>query len=403
MTEAPDLCPTIVSQSLAAMGTSCASTDPNTTCYAHPEVAVTPANPSAQLAYNEPGDRLPLSQVQAVETGPLDVNSGNWGVNLMNVSANIPTALSQKGVVFVQFGGVEVKSAVDPSKAISGLATGIVVTTTSPADLLTWPAPSISGHASNLVTSLPAGASLSVDAISPAGLTGPSVRAVYTDPTMGVVTGWVLKSAVSTSVDLSGLPVIGPDDLNYFQSFTYDVPDVQNAPDCPQSTPLLMVQGPKNASADLVVFNQPIRIESTIVLRVIPGDGTNEPQFEWIDLTGMLVLFPDSPQQILIPPGFKTTVPLSEIQKLLAGEQVTLDFTTPVPATQDELDALQGLQDLPSNETNYTFIPPIVIQASGSGDTTPQLVSPDPSALDAAQKACAAGLLPADTCQYLGF
>ncbi len=406
--QAVNTCPDIVNQSLLSLGTSCASADPNTTCYGHPEMNVAAFTTAPAPTYNQPGNRVPLSQVEAIQTGPLNLNTGNWGLNLMNVSANIPTALSQKGVVFVQFGGVEVESAVDPGKAVSGLTIGIPVTTATTANLLTWPEPSINGHASNLVTSLPAGAPLSVDAISPGGPNGPSVRAVYTDPTLGPVTGWVLKSALITSVDLSSLPVIGPDDLNYFQSFYYRTGIGLSTQDCAESTSLLFVQGPKNAPTDLKVFDQSIRIESTIVLLSLPAQDTLGNELELIDLTGLLILYPDTPQQIIVPPGFKTTIKLGNIDASLGiqgdADEKTVNgtFTPPVPLTQNELDGLKGLEDIPSNDTNYPIKIPIIIQASGSGNSIAQLVFPDPSALDQAKKACAAGLLPQDICQYLG-
>ncbi len=392
-------CPIVVSDSLTSLGTSCANLSRNTSCYGHDNVqhtAFTQAVPAD--FYTQPGDRADLSLTATIQTGPFDLSQEIWGLNVMNVNANLPYSLSPKGVVYVQFGGVEVESAVPTDQAVVLPETGTTVATTSGTNLLTWPAPSISGHASDVVTPVPEGSSLSVDAVNPAG---DFVRAVYQNRV-----GWVSLSALDSSVDLSGLPSIGPDDMTPMQSFYYRTGI--GGTSCEQAPSLLFIQGPQNASVDLRVFQQPIRIESTIVLRSIPPGDQLGNQLELIVLSGLAVVYPDTPQQIIIPPGFKTTIDLCDQFESLgiegdADEKATCGtWSQPIPLTPDELNQLKPIEGIPGNIINYPIIIPIIINTSGAGGVPSQLVFPDQSALDAAIAACQAGTLPQSICQYLG-
>ena len=132
----------------------------------------------------------------------------------MNVEANVPNALSSKGVVFIQTGGVEVENGVEPGQAVN-LVDGISLSTIIQTDLLTWPAPSVVGHASETITSIPNGGSVVVDAVDP---TQSFVRVVYQNQV-----GWISRDALPVGTDLTSLPTIGPDDMTPMQDFYFRV------------------------------------------------------------------------------------------------------------------------------------------------------------------------------------
>lgn len=112
--DAATTCSALVSNALSAVGTNCASLERGTTCFGYPEIPHTAfAEDVPDDFYTEPGDLAPLAITQTIQTGPFNLDEGVWGLNVMNLNANLPKDAAGKGVIFVQFGGVEVESAVD--------------------------------------------------------------------------------------------------------------------------------------------------------------------------------------------------------------------------------------------------------------------------------------------------
>jgi len=392
-------CPALVSQALNQLGTNCASVGRNTSCYGFANVQHTAfaSNVPADF-YTKPGDHADLPITQAIQTGPLSLDAGQWGLNVMNVQANLPNALPGKGVVYLQMGGVEVENGVKPDAAVTLPETGITVNSTAATDLLSWPSPSVPGHASEKIVSIPSGSALSADALNPAG---DFARVVFQNKA-----GWVSKSALDSSVDLSSLPAIGPDDKTPMQSFYYRT-GIGGTP-CAEAPSLLYIQAPNGVPTDITVLDQPVRIQSTIVLRTLPPGDQLGDRVELVVLSGLAILNADTPNEIIVPPGFSTTILLSDLFVSLgiegdADEKAPVGtWSQPRPLTQDELDGLKVLEDLPNNVVNYPINIPIIIQASSVGGVIPVLIFPNQAALDEAKAACAAGKLSADICQYLG-
>jgi len=398
--EQPKTCPMIVSQALNDLGTNCANESRNTSCYGHEgrirHTAFTQSEPTD--FYSKPGDRADLSLTETIQTGSFELLRERWGLNVMNVNADLPTALGQKGVVYIQFGGVEVENGVPADQAVQLLDNGVNVTTTSQTNLLTWYPPTIDGHASNIVMAIPAGSSLSVDAINPAA---DSVRAVFQGHA-----GWVSKSALDSSVVLGTLPTIGPDSMTPMQSFYFrtGIGGIL----CDQAPSLLFVQGPKNSAVDVTIFQQPVRIDSTVVLKTLPGGDQLGDEVELITLAGLVTIYPGTDHEVLVPAGTKSILHLcTEFQSL--GTEGDPDekaacgtFGTAIPVDENDLGDCPALEGLPSNLVNYVIKCPIVIQASGDGGVQVELVFPDQSALDAARDACANDELPKEICDFIG-
>lgn len=392
-------CPEVVSDSLTALGMNCANLGRNSSCLGHEEVRHTSFVGSVPAGfYTQPGDRVDLPNVETVQTGPFNLAQEVWGLNVMNVNANVPLSASQRGVVFVQFGGVEVENGVEPDSAVQ-LVNGINVTTLAATDLLTWSQPAETGHASEVIASIPSGASVSLDALSPASDFG---RVVYQNQV-----GWVSLASVDTSgVDLSGLPVIGADDYTPMQSFYFRT-GVGGIP-CTEAPSLLFVQGPDNVSVDIQVFKQPVRIESTVVFRSLPPGDQLGNTLELIVLSGLAKLYPDTPNEIIVPPGYKSTLLLcSEFDSLgIEGDSdekpACGTWSQPIKLTEAELEELKPVEDIPDNITDYPVDVPIIVNGSCFGECESTLYFPNQAALDAAIAACQAGELDDETCQYLG-
>ncbi len=382
-------CDAVASSALTALGTNCANLDRNTTCYGSPEIvhsAFTEAVPDG--FYTQPGDRASLSITESIQTGAFSQPDGQWGLNVMNVNANVPAAASVKGVVFVQLGGVEVENDVEPAAALELPAVGLDVPVAAGTNLM------VGEGAFAVLASVPAGTTVSVDALSE---DGSSARAVFE----GLV-GWISTDALDPQVDLSDLPVITEGALTPMQAF-YVRTGLGAAP-CTAAPSLLVIQGPNNTPADLFIYEQHVRIMSTIVVR-LSADGSS---LELIVLSGLAILNPGTPDEIIVPPGFITSIALGPDLLDLGIEGDADDrgtvgsWSLPRPLTEEELDALGTLEDIPGNLIHYEIDVPVINLPSGVGSPLPVLVFENEAQLEAAQQACDAGLLPADVCEYLG-
>ncbi len=174
-------------------------------------------------------------------------------------------------------------------------------------------------------------------------------------------------------------------------------------PECTEAVPpLLLLQSPEDTPVDVVINGTTIRlIDATIVVQVLaPGDAMRIMTF-----SGMAILNPDSLNEVLIPPGFYSTVCLDEPENLgldrKKNDQISSCWSDPLPITQGDLDDLASLEDLPENILNYPIDLPEIIHPSGVGQPAAQFVFTDPDALQAAQEACQAGELSEQICKYL--
>lgn len=102
-------CEAVVQQSLSNLATNCANLARGTTCQGNWSIA-SYAFDDEELEddYGNPGDTLPLENTLMVQTGSTNLEEG-IELNVMHVDADVPPE-SDQGVVFVQFGGVEVEN-----------------------------------------------------------------------------------------------------------------------------------------------------------------------------------------------------------------------------------------------------------------------------------------------------
>jgi hypothetical protein len=176
--------------------------------------------------------------------------------------------------------------------------------------------------------------------------------------------------------------------------------------ECEPAPSSVLVQGPNGTPIDLQPLATDIRIESTVLLRTWPPGDTLGDYFEIIVLSGTVKIYPDSPDEIIVPPGFIARVRLGEFVSL--GIEGDFDEKLPVgeweirPLTQEELNALFDLESIPDNLLFYRIQLPEIIRASGVGGVIPRIIFPDPNALEAIRRACDAGLVEEDICTYLG-
>lgn len=427
-----DTCPAIVNNALTQVGVNCAGMARNTACYGFRDITKGVVRGDVAPNYTwtpdqpELGSRIELTTTEAIQTGPFDLLNRRWGLSVVELQANLPNTLAAPGVRMMALGGVEVENGVQPEDALILPPAGVSVNTTRATDLRSNPdAP---GWSSRIVDSVPAASLFEVDVVSD---DGGWARVVFNGRP-----GWVSTADISTTGDLTVLPQVGPETYTPYQDFYFRVGiGGQRCSDAPS---LLFIQSPNNpvlstgASAKdtlllspveqrrvivpiavtLRIFDQDIEIEGSIVARTVPPGDDLGSAVELINLFGLLRIYPDTPGEIIVPPGFATRLGLADVPSSLGiegddDERAPVGrFGPPFPLSAAELAALGIIGQITSSTFGIfetSVIPPRVIQASGAGGTVPQIACSEPSQCAAVQALCASGALPQAICQSFAF
>lgn len=257
---AQDACPALVEQALTAMDQACSGLARNSACYGYDSVLATFSMDVPEGTFSAVSDVTELNTLSSLQTAALDSTTGEWGVAVMSVQANVPNTLPGQAVTFVLMGDVSLDNAVDADTAFLP-GEPVLVTTTQETALLALPdlrAPSLA--------QIPAGTVLPADARRLDWL-----RVLYENQV-----AWVGVGVIAEQVDLpimSGLP------RSPMQAFR--VSTGVGAPECEQAPSTLVVQSPEGLMIDLTVNGADIRVgslitfasvdENTLRLSVIEG------------------------------------------------------------------------------------------------------------------------------------
>ncbi len=378
------VCPGAVNEALTQLGTNCAGMSRNTACYGFNNIVTNFNVPVAPNYFTSTDERAPLETINSLRTGKLDLANNEWGVSLLNVQANLPDALPGQGVIFVLLGGAQVEDAVPKGQSVIPKTT-VQVNVTAASELRTVPNTS-DWKGSNQTDTVPAGSSLSADAIDP---TGSWIRVIY-----NLKPGWIMRSSVAE--DVSSLTVVGPDSFTPMQAFFFRTGI--GGVTCDQVPSLLAVQGPRNTNIDLRVDGVDVRIGSTVIFQTLPA-GANPPTTLQISVVaGTLTLYPGTPQQILVPAGFTISIDLAPDGHSVVGSWSGIRLLTP-----EELALFSIVQLVTGNVLNYQIALPVFTTASGVGGAGVVLVFPNPADEQEVKDACAAGQLSPTVCAVFGF
>jgi len=97
-------CPEIVSLALETTSEACDATGRNQVCYGNLSISATDFDGLTINDFAASGDIIDITDVSQLITAPLDEASGQWGVAIMTLQANIPDSLPGQNVTFVIFG-----------------------------------------------------------------------------------------------------------------------------------------------------------------------------------------------------------------------------------------------------------------------------------------------------------
>ncbi len=107
------VCPTLIQTALDRVNTVCAETGRNQVCYVNATLKAQPQSHIVNFAFENPGDIAAVTDIQSLSLSGLNEGTGEWGVSLMKLQANLPDTLPGQNVTFLFFGNVSIENAVD--------------------------------------------------------------------------------------------------------------------------------------------------------------------------------------------------------------------------------------------------------------------------------------------------
>lgn len=214
--------------------------------------------------------------------------------------------------------------------------------------------------------------------------------------------GIELENGVETSPDAT--PAV--DGFLPMQSF-YLRTGVGGTP-CEAAPSLLTVQGPRDETVTVEANGVTIQIGSTIVIRTFDAGEPVGRQMEIIVLSGVATIIPETGDPVMIPAGYKVIVTLGADLLSLgiegdADERAVESIGTPVMLTQEEIDELEILTEIPDNILNYPIDLPQIITPSGTTNITTRIIFSNPLDIATVLDYCTSGILSEAICNTYGF
>jgi predicted outer membrane repeat protein len=334
-------CPALVEQALSEVSSNCDDLERNNACYGYRQVDSTFTNDVPDRFFSRPSDRSTLTVIGSIRTAPLNLAEEEWGVAIVKALANIPGTLPGQAVTFVLLGDAEIENGVEREDAFSP-GEAIEVEATSNTVMRSGPRTN-----TNMITGIPAGATVQVDAINP---DADWVRATYDERF-----GWVSRAMVAEDPQIDDLPVLDSETYTPMQAF-YLRTGIGRS-ECEEAPDTLVVQGPQELLVDINANGADIRLGSTIVLEVF--DSSEIMRLTVID--GTAYLYPDTEDEIEVEAGFYATICLTENPDNLGVDDIENDFaigedcrwSTPVEATRDDLVPFLTLEGIPEDVLEY--------------------------------------------------
>jgi len=105
-----ETCPAFVEDALALVESSCGETGRNQVCYGNAQLIAEFQSDSEANQFEAPGDTAEFVDLQSLELSALNIDTGEWGVAIMRLQANLPDALPGENVTFLLFGDVQLEN-----------------------------------------------------------------------------------------------------------------------------------------------------------------------------------------------------------------------------------------------------------------------------------------------------
>ncbi len=316
-------CPALVELALSQVGNNCADLGRNSACYGFNRLAASFNQTVDSNFFTLPADRSDLAKIQSIQTSPLDLGQGQWGIAVMNVQANVPGSLPGQAVTFLLLGDSEIENAVPASSDTVQTVTVILQAAT---DLRSG-----SQLESAVIGNLAAGTVVDANGISQDG------TAIRLKTDSG--SGWVNRDAVNPNPTLDKLPQIKLNSDSPMQSFYFRTRPGTNL-ECAQTPSVLTIQSPQHIKVNITANGADIEMGSLITLQILPDGKT----MQLTTLEGQAIIGKGTPDEVVVPAGSTTTHCLTDAQNLGDDGQTNdqtlgtdCQWTQPRSATVSEL------------------------------------------------------------------
>lgn len=100
----PASCPAIVAGAVQNALLECGTMETGEICYGNAEVQL---EAEEFIAFTRPGDRVPFAAVDVLQTNPMNLDRGRWGLAIVKVEANTPDQI----LTYVMFGDASLENA----------------------------------------------------------------------------------------------------------------------------------------------------------------------------------------------------------------------------------------------------------------------------------------------------
>ncbi|MEQ9027824.1 MAG: hypothetical protein RLP44_03850 [Aggregatilineales bacterium] len=110
-------CSAEIERVIATVDDVCADTARNQACYGNVSLSVIPRGTATDFTFQQVGDVMDVAQIQTLRTLPLNEETGQWGVAMLRLQANLPATIPGQNVTFLVFGDTQLTSAVSESNA----------------------------------------------------------------------------------------------------------------------------------------------------------------------------------------------------------------------------------------------------------------------------------------------
>lgn len=177
---------------------------------------------------------------------------------------------------------------------------------------------------------------------------------------------------------------------------------------CDSAPSLLTVQGPRDEAVIFEVNTVTVQLESTVVIRTIEAGEPVGLVMEIIVLSGVATVIPENGAPILVPAGYVLPVNLGPLLVSLGiegdvDERAAVGFGPIRLLTQEEIDELDILTDIPDNILNYPIDVPEIITPSGTTNIGTRIIFSNPEDTAKVLEYCSSGALPEAICDIFGF
>jgi uncharacterized protein YgiM (DUF1202 family) len=270
---ADEVCPVLVANALTIAGENCTGLPRNTACYGHDQVTAAFWPGSDAPSFAIPADQAPLDALQQITTGPLDLDSEQWGVALINLQADLPDTLPGQAVTMILMGDVTVENQVMPDAAA---AEPVAATASTNANLRA--APSTSAAIRGGVS---AGDTLTITGRNEAG-------DWFAIQTADQQTAWLWGDLLTADdpAALTALPVVADAAASAYrqpmQAFYFTTGF--GGTTCQEAPNALTLQNTSGTTVALNVNGLDVTLASTLILTTTPHPTTGDPL-----LVGVLV------------------------------------------------------------------------------------------------------------------